>query len=78
MKKQLTLWPFVADFDCKTKSVIGRYRPHLMIVIFVTQNNLRPAISDHLLGFYPDFFIVNNSFGNSDNFVFVFLLLLFD
>ena len=40
-------------------AVIGRYGPHLMIVmIFVTQNNFLngPGISDCLLGFYPDFF----------------------
>ena len=37
-------------------AVVGRYRPHLMIVmIFVTQNNFSngPGISDRLLGFYP-------------------------
>ena len=35
-------------------AVIGRYGPHLMIVIFVTQNNFQngPGISDRLLGFY--------------------------
>ena len=36
-------------------AVIGRYGPHLMIVmIFVTQNNFEngPGISDRLLGFY--------------------------
>ena len=40
-------------------AVIGRYGPHLMIVmIFVTQNNFLngPGISNCLLGFYPDFF----------------------
>ena len=36
-------------------SVIGRFGPHLTIVmIFVTQNNFKngPGISDRLLGFY--------------------------
>ena len=39
-------------------AVIGRYGPHLMIVmIFVTQNNFLngPGVSDHLLEFYPGF-----------------------
>ncbi len=38
-------------------AVIGRFGPHLTIVmIFVTQNNFKngPGISDRLLGFYPD------------------------
>ena len=37
-------------------AVIGRYGPHLMTVIFVTQNNFQnvPRISDRLLGFYLD------------------------
>ena len=40
-------------------AVIGRYGPHLMIVIFVTQNNFQngPGISDRLLGFYPTFLL---------------------
>ena len=35
-------------------AVIGRYGSHLMIVIFVTQNNFSDGlgISDRLLGFY--------------------------
>ena len=49
-------------------AVIGRYGPHLMIVmIFVTQNNFLnvPGISDHLFGFYQTntyiYMIANNN-----------------
>ena len=46
-------------------AVIGRYGPHLMIVmIFVTQNNFvnGPGISDCLLGFYPKLTDCRNRF----------------
>ena len=45
-KNHLLLW---------ISAVVGRYGPHLMIVmIFVTQNNFQngPGISYHVLGFY--------------------------
>ena len=40
-------------------AVMGRYGPHLMIVVIsVTQNSFKngPGISDRLLGFYPRYF----------------------
>ena len=50
----------------RISAVIGRYGPHLMIVmIFVTQNKILngPGISDRLLGFYPSVAITAAWFG---------------
>ena len=47
-----------SPFFGRILAVIGRYGPHLMIVmIFVTQNNFKngPGISDRLLGFYQSY-----------------------
>ena len=53
----------------RISAVIGTYGPHLMIVIFVTQNNFKngPGISDRLLGFYQSQSLVKykETVGNS-------------